>query len=283
LPTENKRSYDYHESNDRPMKTHLILLTAALFSAQLASGSIVIVSHNFGGDGTGTLDGNTADTFAAGIGIAGGSNTWSAGANYLDDGHVLQQASGRVDQSAFLNMGSYINDSRGTTNGLFTLSVTMTQPDGGSWAGLTFFESNTPDINDQFTNSASQGMGTIIWRSNSNVDGFPGPGTANGAAIDTVSNVTGTQTLTIVLDLTPDGGWNGTDNFGTVTFFSGSTDMGSFTHGQLRDFGAIGMTTAGLGPSAETTFSDFSLTQIPEPSTALLGGLGLLALLRRRR
>jgi len=246
------------------MKTYLTLLAAALASAQLASGSTEIVSHDFGGDGTGTLNGNTADTFAAGITTAGGSNIWEAGANFRDDGHLPQQASGRIDQSAFLNMGSYINDSRGTANGLFTLSVTMTQTVGGSWAGVTFFESNTPDTGNHFVNNG--GMGTIIYRSreNDNLSAFGGPGSNNGSGNLTV---TGDQTLTMVLDLTPAGGYNGEDNFGTITFFNGATQVGSsFTHTQLRDFGAIGLTTAGLNPSAETTFSDFSFTQISEPA-----------------
>ncbi|MFM2198205.1 MAG: hypothetical protein RLZZ505_1637 [Verrucomicrobiota bacterium] len=39
-----------------------------------------------------------------------------------------------------------------------------------------------------------------------------------------------------------------------------------------------------LNPSNEQVkITNFSLTAIPEPSAALLGGLGLLALLRRRR
>lgn len=78
----------------------------------------------------------------------------------------------------------------------------------------------------------------------------------------------------------------------------------SFTGGIQQNFGKVGdetyvdlqrvvSTNVGASPAGvigggtyETTFaiaSDGSISAIPEPSAALLGGLGLLALLRRRR
>jgi uncharacterized protein (TIGR03382 family) len=45
----------------------------------------------------------------------------------------------------------------------------------------------------------------------------------------------------------------------------------------------FGFNDSGSGTRDEWAISSFSVTAIPEPSTALLGGLGLLALLRRRR
>ena len=46
----------------------------------------------------------------------------------------------------------------------------------------------------------------------------------------------------------------------------------------------VDITHVGFGVQFATSeVSNFSLTAVPEPSVALLGGLGLMALLRRRR
>ena len=63
-------------------------------------------------------------------------------------------------------------------------------------------------------------------------------------------------------------------NTGTLT--SGNTIYGDFTADAdgIQEFTVIG---------TDTMLSGYVLTTVPEPSSALLGGLGLLALLRRRR
>ncbi|MFM2197782.1 MAG: hypothetical protein RLZZ505_1214 [Verrucomicrobiota bacterium] len=62
----------------------------------------------------------------------------------------------------------------------------------------------------------------------------------------------------------------------------GSDDIGTFTLPQQADaFLTFSAGNANLFGGGE--FDNLSVTAIPEPSAALLGGLGLLALLRRRR
>jgi hypothetical protein len=83
----------------------------------------------------------------------------------------------------------------------------------------------------------------------------------------------GPLTLSIVLDTTG-AQW-------TAEWFVGGSSARTETFGS----NPTGITHVGLGreSNTDTTFSDFSLTVIPEPSAAALFALGGLALLRRRR
>lgn len=252
------------------------------FSFTISTLSVVsaatIVAENFGGTGV-DLNGTTADTFDSAITTAGGSATWVANASFNDDGSLVNGN----NQSAYLNLGSYINDARGTASGKFTLSVTLTEISGGSWAGIAFFESNTPNVNDQFTEAGALGAASFIYRDTGDLDGFA-IGSSNN--IDNNNNAeTGSQLLTMVLDLTPGGGYDGSANYGTVAFFQGDeatgTSLGSFTYTADQSFGSVGLTTAGGG--TDGTYSGFELTQVPEPAVAMLASLGLLLLMGRRR
>lgn len=132
-------------------------------------------------------------------------------------------------------------------------------------------------------------MGILIYRGDQTLDGFAGPMTGGGVD-GGATEYTGDQLLTIVLDLTPDGGYNGTDNFGTITFIRGDVDTGtpigsgngSFTYSADRSYGSVGLTATGLGNGS---VSNFQVTQVPEPSSPamIIGSLALVTLLRRRR
>ena len=72
----------------------------------------------------------------------------------------------------------------------------------------------------------------------------------------------------------------------TVQYFIGGNSLGAPSlvtanggSGNFGDISYLGFSSS----SANGTISNFSLTVIPEPSAALLGALGALALLRRRR
>jgi hypothetical protein len=65
-------------------------------------------------------------------------------------------------------------------------------------------------------------------------------GTSNTNPVDGPDGNTGPRTVTITLDLTPGGGYNGTNNFGTVTWSDSVLGtIGSFTYTSARDFGSI--------------------------------------------
>ena len=259
------------------MKTRTRFLLTALaccgFSAA-ADADVVIVAENFGGLGTDDLHNTTADTFASGITTAGGSSTWQAEDDFNADGSM--DATGD-NGTAYLNLGSYINDSKGTADAFFTASVTISGPaSGGNWVGFGFFENNTPDVGGDFvTGGSNQGQGILIYRSTGELDGFGGTG--SGGAVDG-DIVSGSQSLKFELDLTD---WNGTDNFGSITFYDGTgTSFGTHEYTSTETWGSIGLTAS---PGATATFSNFQLTQVPEPGSLALLGLGSLLIGARRR
>jgi len=88
--------------------------------------------------------------------------------------------------------------------------------------------------------------------------------------------------------------WNPTPGAAFLIFTGGiQQNFGKATDSTYVDLQRVLATNTGADPTGvvgggtyETTFaigSDGSISAIPEPSAALLGGLGVLALLRRRR
>jgi hypothetical protein len=195
-----------------------------------------LVVENFNASGA-ALNGTTADSFAAAITTAGGSSTWAASAAYLENGAASSVGSGL----AYLNLGTFINDTKGTTAGKFDLTMTIAET-SGAWISLGFASSNTPSISQNFTTIG--GRGTIIYRGQSSASGpgeldmFGGPNNTNG--VDGPDANTGFRTLTVSLNLTPAGGYNASDNFGTVSWSDSVLgNLGSFTYTSTQDFGSL--------------------------------------------
>jgi hypothetical protein len=81
--------------------------------------------------------------------------------------------------------------------------------------------------------------------------------------------------------------WNAT-NLGQTRHVIYTLDTTAPGWTNTQNIGYVGWFTAGAGgPNINSTqqvsIDNFSLTAVPEPSAALLGGLGMLALLRRRK
>jgi hypothetical protein len=269
---------------DGKMKRKLMLLVAAMaviLTAVSANASYVIVAENFGGDGTGDLDATAADTFYSGITAAGGSATWAANSGFDDNGAVSVNK-----HAAYLNLGSYINDTKGTADGLFELTLTISETTGTSWISLGFGKENTPSTDRDMTGGTTgtpvgttTGLGTIGYRDADNeLDMWGGPG--SGGAVDGPNGNTGARTLTVTLDLT---GYDGTTNFGKVTWSDSqiSGDLGSYTYATAQNFGSILITG---GASISGTISNLTLSQsIPEPATIGLLLIGSVMGFYRRR
>jgi hypothetical protein len=267
------------------MKMRIMLAAAVMavvFTAVSANAG-VIVSENFGGDGSGVLNGTAADRFSPAITAAGGSAMWVANSGFKDNGYVSA-----ARKAAYLNMGSYINDTKGTADGLFELTMAISETTG-SWISLGFGKENTPSTDRDMTGGTNvspqptlttTGLGTIVYRDALNeLDMFGGP--AAGGVVDGPDNNTGARTLTVTLDLT---GYNGTTNFGKVTWSdSGLGVLGSYTYTAAQNFGSILITASGA-TATSGTISNLTLSQsIPEPATIGLLLIGSVMGLRRRK
>jgi hypothetical protein len=179
-------------------------------------------------------------------------------------------------QGAYLNLGSYINDAKGTAAGKFELTMTI-GPTTGAWLSLGFAAENTPNTLKDFTNTgsgtaATTGLATIIYRATGAVgelDMFGGTTLTN--ALDGPDGNTGFRTLTVTLNLTPAGGYNGTSNFGTVTWSDSVLGtLGSYTYTTTRTFGSILITESA---SSSGTISALSLTQVVTAGTTYVNWL----------
>jgi hypothetical protein len=276
----------------------LILAVAVNVAVATSAHANVIVAESFGGNATTNLNGITAGTFAAGITSAGGNATWVANTAYKADGSITGR---RV--SAYLDLGSYVNDAKGTANGIFVLEASLALPTStlnGTWASLGFAGENAPSLTRAFNNNGSgtgstTGYANMLYRTDGDIDQFAGAGSGNQVAPDDIQ-YSGNRTLRVTLDLTPTGGYNGTTNFGTARFAAdvgvGNSfeEFGTFTYTSNVPFGSILLSVLGGNTDAlqtvTTTYGELTLVQVPEPSVALVGGLGVVALMlchRRRK
>ncbi len=246
----------------------------------------MLISEGFGGDGSNDLAGTTADTFSTALSGSGGSNAWSGSLNIEDDG----TAYGNNVKIVSLNIGSYVNDSKGDADAIFELSadigVSPLNVRGTSinWFGFSSLDApaagaTTPFIAGIGTDGKSTGPDLYY----SAVSGLSSYSTATGVTATTSS-------VTIRLDLTS-ANYNATDKFGLITFIDNtrSVTLGSATLTSDTNFEAISLYLgAGVnqGSRTDSLYDNLQLTQvaIPEPSgIAMISIAGILLLLRRRR
>jgi hypothetical protein len=140
------------------------------------------------------------------------------------------------------------------------------------WGGFTVGGSQNPFVN-------AGGGAAILFRQNGGIQAFnAGTGVINTGAWSAGDIVTVT--------LSGAGGvgsaFNG--NGSVVNYNVGGTDLGSITLAQQTNayltFGIVGPND---GNTSVFKIDNLTVSAVPEPSAALLGGLGALALLRRRR
>jgi hypothetical protein len=236
-----------------------------LISAAPPSSSKILIKENFGGAGA-ALNGKAADTFDAAITAVGGSSTWVAAANFLDNGAVTLA----TRQAAYLNLGNYINNAKRTAAGFFKLSMTISSTTG-TWLSLGFATNAASNTLKDFTDTGSgtgitAGIATILYRA---TNAMPTPnalacfaGPRNVLGFGNVTNVTGSRTLTVTLDLTQ-ATYNGTTTFGKVTWSDSVLGaLTNYTYTSAQNFGSVLITESAASAS---TISALTLTQVWPP------------------
>ncbi len=252
------------------MTSRVLLLSCVLAAS---SHGAIVLSDDFSGSG-GALNGTITDI---------GGFTWTAGAVFKDNGNVDTLVNGAANgQSAFIPYDI-------TAGQIYTLTATVTNS-FSDWVGVGFSTelNNTTATIFSARHSNSGAYAWILARdsatANQDVQFFDGAGTGGGTDALNVAGLTlssFTNTFKIVLDT------SGTN--ATATYFMNDVQQGITQ--TLGTSATVATALTGIGFSRDRIASgstggvvdNLSLDVVPEPSSALLGVLGLLGILHRRR
>jgi autotransporter-associated beta strand protein len=282
----------------------------------------IVSSRNLELSGTSTGANTVSGAISNGSGtvnlVKSGTGTWSltngsnaySGATNVNDGTLV------IAGSATINSSSGVNINGGTLryNASTNLSPTVTFSSGavagtnwnGSLGGLTIGSGQTisPGNSPGTASTVAQTWavgGSYLWEIN-NATGTAGAGSGDGWDLLTgsgtldITAASGSEFNLLVTSLTLANAAGLATNFNdatgynwliadfdTITGFAANAfniDTDDFTNSFTGSFGvSLG---GGFLPGDDSQIY-LTYTPIPEPRAALLGGLGLLALLRRRR
>jgi len=242
--------------------TLTVITALMLLTASHVAGATVLISEDF--TGTGELHGETPtylDPAFSGL-------TWVAESTFGADG-TISNASGK----AMLDIGDFIDNNRGNPDAIYTVSLTG-EP-SNDWFSSGFYGDN---LNVSSEIGIDAAVGVTLYRSSGDAEGWTSVNQSSPGSIVRPDFATGSgpQTFGVTLDLTQ---WDGSSNHGTLTYFLGNTsidyDLQDTPSGYLVGFGTA------TGTSGSVT--SFEFTQVPEPGTLWLLGLGLSSLLWFRR
>jgi hypothetical protein len=252
------------------------IATASLtFTVAPAGAATTIFSDDFSGGAT-VLNGTTPDV--------GGVN-WVAAPTFLADGSIYNPASG-MPPAGWAGTATLAFT---PVNGLvYTLDASITVAGDGNWIALGFVNGQSasadPALN-RFIDHDTVGKAWMLKSGNGSGSALLGNTTGTTSNVAWASGVpsgAGNFDMRIVLDTTGGtGAW-------TATWYAKESSQTSYTEVRstatllAENITSVGLAKSNTGVTGSVT--SFSLTSVPEPSSAaLLSGFGVLALLRRRR
>jgi hypothetical protein len=253
------------------ISTKLLCLAALALAAPAAHAATTVFSHTFD-EGTGGLNGTTVDT---------GTGSWVAAPSVTANG-VFPTSQGSATLAFTPGQGTQ-----------YQLDASITGVTGdANWVGFGFANGTSTGTNtgDRFLSQSGVNVEGRAWMfirgdasASDNMTWTLGSNTTYRQPWSAFANANpgGDIDLRILLDTTGGAGtW-------TATWFAKRPTDGSYT--EVRSSALLpneSITSVGFAFSSDTvdgTLASFSLTQIPEPSSMMLGSLSILALLRRRR
>jgi hypothetical protein len=263
---------------------HCAVATIAL-NAQLHAVTVIFEQDFTPGAGTAGLNG-TSPTI--------GANNWVAAPNFQADGDFAEVGGGSATIAFTPADGLVYTLDASFRNLAGTATVGAPEQD---WIALGFAsgQSASTGNNFRFIQTTVIGKAWMLYRGANTTGTLPngtqvgsatsgtngGAGSANWSDAGLSTTFGGDIDLRVVLDTT-----GGAGNW-TATWFAKLPASGSYTEVRAETvlvneaINSVGVAISNTGFDGDMT--RFRLTAVPEPSAALLGGLGLLAMLRRRR
>lgn len=267
----------------RPLASAAALCALASFTiAGSASAATLLFSDNFDSERVGASVFNDSTALTADQSGTAATKTYTTvlgggwdGAYQRGNGGTWLMYAGTGNFGSTQMQGSLNYDIAAAANTLssalqISFNMSVSNPNGDSWSSFTIGNQNP------FVNAGTVGFSSLF-RDSGATQQF-----SNGGDIGSSATFTDGQLITFILS----------DFGGSGSAFNsdGETDVVKmYVNGSLTN------TFSGLNLNETHQFISFhannvvanidnlSITAIPEPSAALLGGLGLLALLRRRR
>ena len=262
-----------------------LVLSSALTATGAGSKTLTLSGNNTGDNSIGAIVNNSISNTTAvaksgnGKWVLTGTNTYT-GATAVNGGTLL--INGSTSSTSLVTVGN-----TATLGGTGAIGGSVTVNSGGTLASGASIESLatgalTLNAGSTFAYEIDNDAAASIAGDLAAVTGNLTLDLTNAAIFTLADSGTGSwsggEKLTLI-------SYSGTWNTGLFTYLGGTlADDSTFTFSGIDWMFNYDDTTAGNNYVGDLTGSTFvTMTAVPEPRAALLGGLGLLALLRRRR
>jgi fibronectin-binding autotransporter adhesin len=253
-------------------------------SADLSAANAISGSGTLGKQGAGTLTLTGNNTYAGTTTISAGTMQIGNGGSdgTLGSGDVINDAALVFNRSADMSAANAISGS-GTLGKQGAGTLTLTG--NNTYTGATLVSAGTLLVNGSLGNTA------VTVANDATIGGTGSLGGSLTLGSDSYLRIVDlTDSLAVTGTITFGSGFGITNlvgidwdivNIGTHTLISTTQ---SFSTEDIANFGFVNRISVGtLGREAYFTSGSLALVVIPEPAAALLGALGLITLLRRRR